>query len=65
RRMRTVDGAKLWYLSAINHLANSGTDVRVASIEGQDWAELDYPADLEKCREIAARWQAGRDSAGR
>ena len=65
RRMRTVDGAKLWYLSAINSLASSGTDVRVASIEGQDWAELDYPADLEKCREIAARWQAGRDSAGR
>lgn len=56
--MRTLEGTSLWYLSAIHKLANSGTDVGVASIEGLDWAELDFPADLERCRQIAGRWQA-------
>jgi choline kinase len=57
RVMRTPEGTGLWYLSAIHKLANSGSAVTVASIEGLDWAELDYPADLVQCREIAARWQ--------
>jgi choline kinase len=58
--MRTAEGTGLWYLSAINKLAGDGVDVRTASIEGLDWAELDFPADLERCREIAGQWQAGR-----
>lgn len=57
RVMRTPEGTGLWYLSAIHRLANSGTRVTVASIEGLDWAELDYPADLTRCREIAGQWQ--------
>jgi len=56
--MRTVEGTGLWYLSAIHKLANAGIDVKVASIEGLDWAELDFPADLERCREIASQWQS-------
>lgn len=59
RAMRTLEGTGLWYLSAIHRLANGGTDVRVASIEGLDWAELDFPADLERCRAIASAWQSG------
>jgi choline kinase len=55
--MRTVEGTGLWYLSAIHKLANAGIDVKVASIEGLDWAELDFPADLARCREIASQWQ--------
>ena len=58
RTMRSAEGTGLWYLSAIHRLANSGTEVRTASIEGLDWAELDFPADLEDCRTIAASWQA-------
>lgn len=58
RTMRTPEGTGLWYLSAIHRLAHAGTDVRVASIEGLDWAELDYPADLERCRQIAGQWAA-------
>lgn len=58
RTMRTLEGTGLWYLSAIHRLANAGTDVRVASIEGLEWAELDFPADLVRCREIATGWQA-------
>lgn len=57
RTMRTPEGPGLWYLSAIHRLANAGTDVRVASIEGLQWGELDFPADLVSTRELAAGWQ--------
>ncbi len=56
RTMRTPEGPGLWYLSAIHRLANTGADVRVASIEGLEWGELDFPADLERNREIASGW---------
>jgi choline kinase len=58
RTMRTREGTGLWYLSAINRLAGEGADVRCLSIEGREWAELDYPADLERCQALAARWRA-------
>jgi choline kinase len=56
RTMRTREGVGLWYLSAIHRLAGAGVDVRCASIEGLQWAELDFPADLESCRELASSW---------
>ena len=59
RTMRTREGTGLWYLSAINRLAGEGADVRCLSIEGREWAELDYPADLERCQALAAQWRAG------
>jgi choline kinase len=62
RTMRTLEGPTLWYLSAINRLANAGVDVRVVSIEGLDWAELDFPADLVDCRAIATAWSAAAPS---
>jgi choline kinase len=55
RTMHTLEGVGLWYLSAIHRLANTGVDVRVASIEGLQWGELDFPADLVDCRSIAER----------
>jgi choline kinase len=65
RVMRTPEGTGLWYLSAIHKLAGDGVEVSVASIEGLDWAELDFPADLERCREIAAQWQKnGQPTSG-
>lgn len=60
RTMRTLEGTSLWYLSAIHRLANAGTDVKVASIEGLQWGELDFPADLVRCRTIAADCLAGQ-----
>lgn len=57
RTMRTLEGTSLWYLSAIHRLANSGCNVQTVSIEGLEWAELDFPADLEDCRAIAGAWQ--------
>jgi choline kinase len=58
RTMRTPEGAKLWYLSAIDRLAKAGVQICVASIEGLQWAELDFPADLVRSRAIAAGWSA-------
>lgn len=63
RTMRTLEGTGLWYLSAINRLAGSGVDVRTASIEGLDWAELDFPADLAQCRAIAGSWSRRDNNA--
>ena len=58
RTMRTPEGPKLWYLSAIDRLAKAGVAVRVESIETLQWAELDFPADLVRCRALAAAWSA-------
>ncbi len=63
RVMRTPEGSKLWYLSAIDRLAKAGVDVRVESIERLQWAELDFPADLVRCRAITAGWVAERPLA--
>jgi choline kinase len=58
RTMRTPEGPGLWYLSAIHRLAQGGADVRALSIEGLEWGELDYPADLERARSLASGWLA-------
>lgn len=64
RTMRTLEGTGLWYLSAIHRLANSGVDVKVATIEGLQWGELDFPADLVRCRTIAAEHLVPQTGSG-
>lgn len=56
RTMRTREGVGLFYLSAINRLAGEGVDVRCASIEGLQWAELDFPKDYVQCTSLARSW---------
>jgi choline kinase len=56
--MRTPEGLKRWYLSVINQIAQDHDVVRVQSIEGLDWAEMDFPEDLPRNRELAAAWAA-------
>ena len=58
--LRTPEGPSQFYLRAIDRLAATGI-VTVESIEGLDWAEVDFPADLEEARELTARW-AGAES---
>ena len=53
--MRTSEGVKNWYLRAIDHLAPEGI-VGTVSIEGLDWAEVDYPKDVEIAGALAKRW---------
>jgi choline kinase len=53
--MRTPDGAKVWYLQAIDRLARKGV-VRTCSIHGLQWGEVDFPPDLDRARAMVAAW---------
>lgn len=56
--MRTPEGVLNWYLKAIHALAPSGV-VGTVSIEGLDWAEVDFPEDLEIARALTENWVKG------
>ena len=58
RVMETPDGTRVWYLSVIDGLAQGGADVGTVSIEGQEWQEVDYPADLDAAQALTASWAA-------
>jgi choline kinase len=62
RAMRTPEGTTIWYLRVINHIAQSG-DVWTLDIQGEEWGEVDFPADVEAARELTARWDAARKAA--
>lgn len=53
--MRTSAGVENWYLKAIDQLAPEGV-VGTVGIEGLDWAEVDYPKDLEIAEAVARGW---------
>jgi choline kinase len=55
RMMRTPEGVQNWYLKAIDAIAKDAT-VGTVSIEGLDWAEVDFPADVEAATALTARW---------
>ncbi len=57
--LRRPDGTRRWYLSVIDALAPEG-GVRVASIEGLAWGEIDYPADLARAEEVVRGWGGAR-----
>lgn len=61
--LRQPDGLRRWYLSVIDALARAG-DVRVASIEGLGWGEIDYPADLERAEALVRGWLAADPELG-
>ncbi|MEZ5932569.1 MAG: phosphocholine cytidylyltransferase family protein [Alphaproteobacteria bacterium] len=53
--MHTPEGLKTWYLRAIDRLAKTGA-VKVASIEGRAWGEVDFMEDLERARHMVTSW---------
>jgi choline kinase len=55
--MRTPEGTSQFYLRAIDRLADTGI-VHAARICGLEWAEVDYPADLDAARRMTDRWAA-------
>lgn len=57
--LRRPEGLKRWYLSVIDQLARETGVVRIASIEGLSWAEMDFPEDLPRARELAGTWAVG------
>lgn len=56
RIMRTPTGLGLWYLSVIDQIARTGSEVGVLSIEGLQWGEMDFPADLEFNEALVRDW---------
>lgn len=54
--LRKVGGLGRWYLSVIDELARTRGCVRVVSIQGLEWAEMDFPHDLAANIELTARW---------
>jgi len=55
RAMRTPEGVQHWYLKVIDQLAGTGK-VGTVSIEGLDWAEVDFLNDIEIARALTDRW---------
>lgn len=60
--LRRPGGTRRWYLSVIDALAPTG-DVRVASIEGLAWGEIDYPADIARAEAAVRAWGGAPDPA--
>ena len=55
KMMRTDEGVKRWYLRAIDAIAPTGV-VGIVSIEGLDWAEVDFPGDVLIAEALTSRW---------
>lgn len=62
RAMRTPEGTTIWYLRVINHIAQSG-EVWALDINGEEWGEVDFPADVERALELTARWDSAKEAA--
>src|SRR4051794_36010475 len=57
RAMRTKEGTTIWYLRVIHHLAQNG-EVWTLDVQGEEWGEVDFPADVEAANELTACWDA-------
>ncbi|MCR0981103.1 phosphocholine cytidylyltransferase family protein [Roseomonas populi] len=55
--LRQPEGLRRWYLSVIQSLARAH-EVRVTSIEGLSWGEVDYPDDLKQADALVRSWDA-------
>jgi choline kinase len=60
--MRTKEGTTIWYLRVIHHLAQNA-EIWTFDINGEEWGEVDFPADVEAARGLTARWDANEKAA--
>jgi L-glutamine-phosphate cytidylyltransferase len=60
--MRTKEGTTIWYLRVIHHLAQNA-EVWTFDINGEEWGEVDFPADVDAARALTARWDANGKAA--
>lgn len=58
KAMRTPEGVQHWYLKVIDSLAPTGK-VGTVSIEGREWAEVDFLNDIEIATALTDRWLGG------
>jgi choline kinase len=62
RAMRSPQGTTIWYLRVIHQVAQNA-DVWTLDIAGEEWGEVDFPADVEAARALTARWDAADKAA--
>jgi L-glutamine-phosphate cytidylyltransferase len=62
RAMRTPEGTTIWYLRVIHHLAQEG-EAWTLDISGEEWGEVDSPADVDAALQLTARWDAAVKAA--
>lgn len=62
RDIRTPEGTTIWYLRVIHHLAQT-SDVWTLDINGEEWGEVDFPADVDHARQLVAAWDSRKNSA--
>jgi choline kinase len=55
KAMRTPEGVQHWYLKVIDSIAPTGK-VGTVSIEGEEWAEVDFLNDIEIATALTDRW---------
>ena len=55
KMMRTPEGVERWYLRAIDMLAME-QEIGTVSIHGLEWAEVDFPQDVEIAKALTAKW---------
>ncbi|HET8534140.1 MAG TPA: phosphocholine cytidylyltransferase family protein [Sphingomicrobium sp.] len=62
RDIRTPEGTTIWYLRVIHHLAQT-SDVWTLDINGEEWGEVDFPADVDRARQLVSGWDSRKNSA--
>ena len=62
RAIRTPEGTTIWYLRVIHQIAQAA-DVWTFDIQGEEWGEVDFPADVDAALELTARWDSMRNAA--
>ena len=60
--IRTGEGTTIWYLRVIHQIAQEHP-VWTFDIQGEEWGEVDFPEDVERARELSARWDERRKAA--
>jgi len=60
--LRRPQDLKQWYLSGIDEMAQS-MPIWTCSIEGLQWIEIDYPADLKEAERLVQSWIQRQDLA--
>jgi choline kinase len=62
RAIRTPEGTTIWYLRVIHQVAQSA-DVWTLDIAGEEWGEVDFPADVEAALTLTGSWDAMEKAA--
>ena len=62
RAIRTPEGTTIWYLRVIHQVAQSA-DVWTLNIAGEEWGEVDFPADVEAALTLTGSWDAMEKAA--